>query len=78
MRDVETIGLALTAAETGHLVFGTLHTSSAAKTVDRIIDVFPADQQNMVRTMLSESLEAVVAQRLLKNLKGEDVLSTKS
>ena len=70
MRDVETIGLALTAAETGHLVFGTLHTSSAAKTVDRIIDVFPADQQNMVRTMLSESLEAVVAQRLLKKTGG--------
>jgi twitching motility protein PilT len=70
MRDVDTIGLALTAAETGHLVFGTLHTSSAAKTVDRIIDVFPADQQNMIRTMLSESLEAVVAQRLVKKTGG--------
>jgi hypothetical protein len=60
MRDLETISLALTAAETGHLVFGTLHTSSAAKTVDRIIDVFPGDQQSQIRTMLSESLEAVV------------------
>ncbi|GIT49448.1 MAG: hypothetical protein Ct9H300mP14_13760 [Gammaproteobacteria bacterium] len=60
------------------LVFGTLHTSSAAKTVDRIIDVFPADQQNMTRTMLSESLEAVVAQRLLKKTKGGDVLLSKS
>ena len=78
MRDVDTIGLALTAAETGHLVFGTLHTSSAAKTVDRIIDVFPADQQNMIRTMLSESLEAVVAQRLVKKTGGGDVLPTKS
>ena len=58
MRDLETIRLALTAAETGHLVFGTLHTNSAAKTIDRIIDVFPADQQAQVRTMLAESLEA--------------------
>jgi twitching motility protein PilT len=70
MRDLETISLALTAAETGHLVFGTLHTSSAAKTVDRIIDVFPAGQQSQIRTMLSESLEAVVAQRLMKKVGG--------
>jgi twitching motility protein PilT len=70
MRDLETISLALTAAETGHLVFGTLHTSSAAKTVDRIIDVFPAGQQGQIRTMLSESLEAVVAQTLLKKKGG--------
>ncbi|MBL0320004.1 MAG: type IV pilus twitching motility protein PilT [Alphaproteobacteria bacterium] len=66
MRDLETISLALTAAETGHVVFGTLHTSSAAKTVDRIIDVFPADDKDMVRTMLSGSLRAVVSQRLVK------------
>ncbi|MCX7994223.1 MAG: type IV pilus twitching motility protein PilT [candidate division WOR-3 bacterium] len=64
MRDLETISLALTAAETGHLVFGTLHTSSAAKTVTRIIDVFPADQQDRVRVQLSESLQGVIAQRL--------------
>jgi twitching motility protein PilT len=70
MRDLETIALALTAAETGHLVFGTLHTSSAPKTVDRIIDVFPAGQQSQIRTMLSESLEAVVAQSLLKKKGG--------
>jgi len=70
MRDLETISLALTAAETGHLVFGTLHTSSAAKTIDRIIDVFPSGQQSQIRTMLSESLEAVVAQRLLKKIGG--------
>jgi twitching motility protein PilT len=70
MRDLETISLALTAAETGHLVFGTLHTSSAAKTMDRIIDVFPSGQQNQVRAMLSESLEAVVAQQLLKKTGG--------
>jgi len=70
MRDLETISLALTAAETGHLVFGTLHTSSAPKTVDRIIDVFPAGQQSQIRTMLSESLEAVVAQTLLKKKSG--------
>jgi twitching motility protein PilT len=70
MRDLETISLALTAAETGHLVFGTLHTSSAAKTIDRIIDVFPAGQQSQIRTMLSESLEAVVAQRLMKKIGG--------
>jgi twitching motility protein PilT len=66
MRDPETIHLALTAAETGHLVFGTLHTSSAAKTIDRIIDVFPAAEKEMVRSMLSESLRAVISQTLLK------------
>ena len=66
MRDLETIELAITAAETGHLVFGTLHTSSAAKTVDRIIDAFPAGQQAQIKTMLSESLKGVVAQQLLK------------
>ena len=66
MRDLETIELAITAAETGHLVFGTLHTSSAAKTVDRIIDAFPSGQQAQIRTMLSESLKGVVAQQLLK------------
>jgi twitching motility protein PilT len=70
MRDLETISLALTAAETGHLVFGTLHTSSAPKTVDRIIDVFPSGQQSQIRTMLAESLEAVIAQRLLKKVGG--------
>jgi twitching motility protein PilT len=67
MRDLETIRLALTAAETGHLVFGTLHTSSAAKTVDRIVDVFPAAEKDMVRAMLSESIVAVISQTLLKN-----------
>ncbi len=66
MRDLETIRLALTAAETGHLVFGTLHTSSAAKTIDRIIDVFPAAEKDMTRSMLSESLQAVISQTLLK------------
>ena len=66
MRDLETIRLALTAAETGHLVFGTLHTTSAAKTVDRIVDVFPAAEKSMVRSMLSESLRAVISQTLLK------------
>ncbi len=70
MRDLETIRLALTAAETGHLVFGTLHTSSAAKTVDRIIDVFPAAEKEMVRSMLSESLRAVISQTLLKRKDG--------
>jgi len=70
MRDLETISLAITAAETGHLVFGTLHTSSAAKTVDRVIDAFPGDQQAQIRAMLSESLEAVVAQTLLKKKGG--------
>ena len=70
LRDQETISLALTAAETGHLVFGTLHTSSAAKTIDRIIDVFPGSEKSMVRSMLSESLKAVVAQTLLKRTGG--------
>lgn len=70
MRDLETIQLALTAAETGHLVFGTLHTSSAPKTIDRIIDVFPANQQSQVRAMLSESLQAVVTQTLCKRIGG--------
>ena len=70
MRDLETIRLALTAAETGHLVFGTLHTSSAAKTVDRIVDVFPATEKEMIRTMLSESLRAVISQSLLKKIGG--------
>ncbi|MDO4694493.1 MAG: type IV pilus twitching motility protein PilT [Eikenella sp.] len=71
MRDPETIGLALTAAETGHLVFGTLHTTGAAKTVDRIIDVFPAGEKEMVRSMLSESLRAVISQTLLKTRDGK-------
>jgi twitching motility protein PilT len=70
MRDIETIRLALTAAETGHLVFATLHTSSAAKTIDRIIDVFPAGEKDMVRAMLSESLRAVLSQTLLKKVGG--------
>lgn len=70
MRDLETIRLALTAAETGHLVFGTLHTTSATKTIDRIIDVFPAEEKDMVRAMLSESLQAVVSQTLLKRIGG--------
>ncbi len=70
MRDLETIRLAMTAAETGHLVFGTLHTSSAAKTVDRIIDVFPAAEKEMIRAMLSESLRAVISQALLKTKDG--------
>ena len=70
MRDLETISLALTAAETGHLVFGTLHTSSAPKTIDRIIDVFPANEQNKVRAGLSESLRAVVSQALCKKADG--------
>ena len=70
LRDLETIRLALTAAETGHLVFGTLHTSSAAKTIDRIIDVFPAGEKPMVRSMLSESLRAVIAQTLIKRVGG--------
>lgn len=70
MRDLETIQLALTAAETGHLVFGTLHTSSAPKTIDRIIDVFPANQQGQVRAMLSESLQAVITQTLCKKIGG--------
>ncbi len=66
LRDLETIRLAMTAAETGHLVFGTLHTNSATKTINRIIDVFPAEEKSMVRSMLSESLQSVVAQSLLK------------
>jgi len=70
LRDLETIRLALTAAETGHLVFGTLHTTSAAKTIDRIVDVFPAEEKSMVRSMLSESLQAVVSQALLKKASG--------
>jgi len=70
LRDLETIRLALTAAETGHLVFGTLHTSSAAKTIDRIIDVFPAGEKDMVRSMLSESLRAVISQTLMKKIGG--------
>jgi twitching motility protein PilT len=70
MRDLETIRLALTAAETGHMVFGTLHTTSAAKTIDRIIDVFPAAEKGMVRSMLSESLQAVISQALMKKIGG--------
>ncbi len=70
MRDLETIRLAMTAAETGHLVFGTLHTSSAAKTIDRIVDVFPPEEKEMVRAMLSESLVAVISQALLKTADG--------
>jgi twitching motility protein PilT len=70
LRDLETIRLALTAAETGHLVFGTLHTSSASKTIDRIVDVFPAAEKEMVRSMLSESLRAVISQTLLKKIGG--------
>ncbi len=70
MRDLETIRLALTAAETGHLVFGTLHTSSAAKTIDRVVDVFPAAEKDMIRAMLSESLRAVISQTLLKKTGG--------
>lgn len=70
MRDLETIRLALSAAETGHLVFGTLHTSSAAKTIDRIVDVFPAAEKDMIRAMLSESLKSVISQTLLKKQGG--------
>src|SRR5579859_2162320 len=70
MRDLETIRLALSGAETGHLVFGTLHTSSAAKTIDRIVDVFPAAEKDMVRAMLSESLRAIISQTLLKTKDG--------
>ncbi len=70
MRDLETIRLALTAAETGHLVFGTLHTTSAAKTIDRVVDVFPSEEKEMVRAMLSESLQAVISQTLLKKAGG--------
>ncbi|TYO98126.1 pilus retraction ATPase PilT [Geothermobacter ehrlichii] len=71
MRDLETIELAITAAETGHLVFGTLHTSSAAKTVDRIINVFPTNQQEQIRTMLAESLKGVIAQQLPRTVDGK-------
>ncbi len=71
MRDLETIQLAMSAAETGHLVFGTLHTNSASKTIDRIIDVFPKDAQEQVRSMLSESLKGVVCQQLLKTADGK-------
>ncbi len=70
LRDLETIRLALTAAETGHLVFGTLHTSSAAKTIDRVVDVFPAAEKDMVRSMLSESIRAIISQTLLKTKDG--------
>ena len=70
LRDIETIRLALTAAETGHLVFGTLHTNSASKTIDRIIDVFPGAEKGMVRSMLSESLNAVISQTLIKKIAG--------
>jgi twitching motility protein PilT len=75
LRDLETIRLALTAAETGHLVFGTLHTTSAAKTVDRVVDVFPAAEKAMVRSMISESLQAVISQTLLKRVGGGRVAS---
>jgi twitching motility protein PilT len=68
MRDLETIELALTAAATGHLVFGTLHTSSAAKAVDRVIDIFPSGQQNQIRTTMAESLKGVIAQNLFKRI----------
>jgi len=71
MRDLETISLAITAAETGHLVFGTLHTSGAAKTVDRIIDAFPEDQQNQIRTMIADTLRGVISQILLKKADGK-------
>ena len=71
LRDLETTALAITAAETGHLVFATLHTNSASKTVDRIIDIFPSGQQAQVRTMLSESIEGVVAQTLLPSKDGK-------
>jgi len=76
MRDLETIELAITAAETGHLVFGTLHTASAAKTVDRIINVFPTNQQEQIRTMLSESLRGVISQNLLKKADGKGRVAT--
>jgi twitching motility protein PilT len=71
MRDLETIALAISAAETGHLVFGTLHTNTAPKTIDRIIDVFPTDQQTQIRAMLSESIKGVVCQQLLKTADGK-------
>jgi twitching motility protein PilT len=71
LRDLETTALAITAAETGHLVFGTLHTNSAAKTIDRLIDIFPAERQSQVRTMVSESLEGVIAQTLIPSVDGK-------
>ncbi|MCI0618806.1 Flp pilus assembly complex ATPase component TadA, partial [bacterium] len=71
MRDLETISLALTLAETGQLVFGTVHTNSAAKTIDRVVDVFPPDQQNQVRIMLSDSLKGIVSQQLLRTKDGK-------
>jgi twitching motility protein PilT len=71
MRDLETISLAITAAETGHLVLSTLHTSSAPKTIDRIIDVFPAEQQSQIRAMFSESILAVISQNLIKHKSGK-------
>ncbi len=74
MRDLETIGLALTCAELGILVFGTVHTNSAVKTIDRVINAFPANQQNQVRSMLSDSLKAVLAQQLLKNVRRQGAL----
>lgn len=77
LRDLETIRLAMTAAETGHLVFGTLHTNSAAKNIDRVVDVFPAAEKAMVRTMLSESLKAVISQTLLKKQGGGRVAAHK-
>jgi len=70
MRDLESIRLALSGAETGHLVFGTLHTSSAAKTIDRIVDVFPAAEKEMIRAMISESIRAIISQTLLKTKDG--------
>lgn len=76
LRDAETISIALTAAETGHLVFGTLHTQSAAKTIDRIIDSFPSHQQNQVRSQLSDTLQAVIAQVLVKKIGGGRVAAT--
>ena len=75
MRDLETIQLAITAAETGHLVLGTLHTSSAAKTVERIVDVFPADQQDQARLQVSTSLAGIMSQTLCKNTKGKRSLA---
>jgi twitching motility protein PilT len=74
MRDLETIALALTAAETGHLVFSTLHTSGAAKTVDRIIDVFPAEQQAQIRAQFAESIQAIISQILLKRRDGRGLI----
>jgi twitching motility protein PilT len=71
LRDLETVSMAITAAETGHLVFGTLHTRSASKTVDRIIDAFPPSQQNQIRTMVSESLRAVICQQLVPRADGK-------